>query len=430
MFSTPVYKLLFELVDEWANPDQEVSLHWLKQKLTALKQLDEIGGEYGLSELFDFEPSAANAEVNIDLVREAYKRKEIILRLDAAKDRCYEGRLQASEIASDLKEAIASIEADSSHHLSALLDWSLSGEEFGSIQIPPRPPIIRPWFMEGDLGFVYAFRGSGKTWFVLSLASALADGSKCGPWQVSGQWPVLYIDGEMMSADIQQRVKALNEGDVPRNLHVLNHEILYQNTEVVLNLVSPAKQQQILQVCLQKRIRVLVLDNLGCLFSGMKENDADDWEKVLPWLLEMRRHKIAVIIVHHTGVDSTRMRGTTKREDPAAFSVRLEDKRDDFKEPGARFVTHFTKYRGSEPLFNYEWNYKRSGELVTVSHEEASRADAVLQWVKDGLDTCGEIAAEMKISPGQVSKLATQLIKEGKLRKNGRRYEVVEADEP
>ena len=48
--------------------------------------------------------------------------------------------------------------------------------------------------------------------------------------------------------------------------------------------------------------------------SFLKENDADAWELLLNWLLELRRRRIAVIIVHHAGAAGQRMRGTTKRE--------------------------------------------------------------------------------------------------------------------
>jgi hypothetical protein len=148
--------------------------------------------------------------------------------------------------------------------------------------------------------------------------------------------------------------------------------------------------------------------------------------KVLPWILELRRHKIGVIIVHHTGVDASRPRGTTKREDPEAFSIRLDDKKEDFKEVGARFITRFRKYRGKESLLDYEWDYTPNGTEVLVSCKEAKRVDVILQWIRDGLDTATDIAKEMGISPGQISKLATQLIQEGTLRKNGRRYQLTE----
>jgi hypothetical protein len=35
----------------------------------------------------------------------------------------------------------------------------------------------------------------------------------------------------------------------------------------------------------------------------MKENEADDWEKVLDWLLMLRQSGIAVVVVHHANRD-------------------------------------------------------------------------------------------------------------------------------
>jgi putative DNA primase/helicase len=426
MFMNPAYGSLYELIFEWAEAGQEVGLNWITERIGGTKLFEELGGRGGLAELYSFEPCGANATFNIDLVIEQYRRRELILRFERLASRCFDRSDAVPEIIKTAKEAIAEIGVSGGQRFDRLLEATLSGTEFSEIKIPPRIPIIKDWLLEGDLGFVFAYRGSGKTWFVLKLASALADDSIFGPWEVLGKWPVLYVDGEMMSADIQERIKALNGGNIPADLHVLNHEILYHRSELVLNLANPIDQQHILHICSKKKIRVLMLDNLGCLFTGVKENDAAEWEKVLPWLLELRRQKIAVIIIHHTGVDLTRMRGTTKREDPAAFSIRLEDKKEDFSVPGARFVTRFRKYRGREAILDYEWDFTPDGDKVLVTFKEASRADVVLQWVQDGLSTCSEIAREMGISNGQVSKIATRLISQGKLTKNNRGYEVAE----
>ena len=312
----------------------------------------------------------------------------------------------------------------------SLFKASFSGEQFNSLKIPPRISIIKDWLKEGDLGFIYAYRGSGKTWLVLSLASAFAEGSVAGPWQVYGQWPTMYVDGEMPASDTQSRIRDLNGGIVPENLYVINHEILYEENGTVLNLAEPQHQQALLQLLLQKGIRVLILDNLGCLFSGVAENEADEWEKVLPWLLELRRARIAVIIIHHTGHDITRMRGTVRREDSAAFSIRLDDKKEGFNQAGAHFITRFRKYRGSQVLHDYEWEYKPvygldGSSRVEVIHREANQADIVLQWIEDGLNTCTDIANEMGLSKGYISKLASRLIQENKIRKRGRIYEVI-----
>jgi hypothetical protein len=294
------------------------------------------------------------------------------------------------------------------------------GEELAAVNLPPRAVIVDDWFKEGDLGYIYAFRGVGKTWHTLSLVIAISLGGACGPWQSLVSWPVLYIDGEMAWEDNVARIRGLN-GDIPKNLHVLNHEVLFHRYGATLNLANWEAQEAVITMCLERNIKVLALDNLGCLFSGVSENDADDWEKILPWLLRLRRHRIAVIVIHHTGRNKQHMRGITKREDPAAWLIQLDEK-DTNGEPGARFLSRFTKRRGHKLASDYDWYFQPDGSRVILTVQPANRADVVLQWVRDGLGSASKIAAEMGISEGAVSKLATQLIKEGKLKKSGRDY--------
>ena len=52
--------------------------------------------------------------------------------------------------------------------------------------------------------------------------------------------------------------------------------------------------------------------------------------------------------------------------------------------------------------------------------------DVVFQWIKDGLDTCEDIAREMGISKGHVSKLAKKLIDAGKIYVERRQYKVTQ----
>jgi len=75
----------------------------------------------------------------------------------------------------------------------------------------------------------------------------------------------------------------------------------------------------------------------------MRENEADSWELVNNWLLDLRRRKIAVVIVHHAG-RSGEMRGTSKREDNVFWIIALDDaKKDADDKRGARFISRFTK---------------------------------------------------------------------------------------
>ena len=234
--------------------------------------------------------------------------------------------------------------------------------------------------------------------------------------------PVLYIDGEMPCETLRQRITGLGASDA---LEVLNHEMLFHETGAVLNLTDPAWQAAVTRYCLNSGFKLLVLDNLSCLFSGVKENDADAWEAVLPWLLELRRHRIAVLIVAHSGRDGKNMRGTSRREDAAFSVIRLDDPQET-GEPrnGAHFLMRFTKDRNSsteQAVREWVFQTQPNGD-VEISSKQADGIDMVLQWVRDGLTSCSEIAEEMGLSKGAVSKMATKLAELGRLKTNGRQY--------
>ncbi len=120
-------------------------------------------------------------------------------------------------------------------------------------------------------------------------------------------------------------------------------EALFHLTGKVLNLADRATQDALTARMLADGASVVILDNLSCLFSGVKENEADAWEGVLPWLLTLRRNRIAVIIVAHAGRNKE-MRGTSRREDAAFWVIRLDEIEGDARE-GARFLSRFTKDR-------------------------------------------------------------------------------------
>jgi hypothetical protein len=157
----------------------------------------------------------------------------------------------------------------------------------------------------------------------------------------------------------------------------------------------------------------------------VKENDADSWEAVLPWLLELRRHRIAVLIVAHSGRDGKNMRGTSRREDAAFSVIRLDDPQETGElRNGARFLMRFTKDRNSsaeQAVREWVFQTQPNGD-VEISAKQADGIDMVLQWVRDGLTSCSEIAEDMGLSKGAVSKMATKLAELGRLKTKGRQY--------
>jgi hypothetical protein len=325
------------------------------------------------------------------------------------------------------REAAIKLEAKWTEHFDKAIS---NGGGLGGLSVPAREPIIGNWFKKGDLGFIYGERGLGKTWLAMFLARKCGEGGgivNLPEWNVHGQRRVLYVDGEMPLDGTRERDAALAAGGAP-GLFYLHHEALFHRTGEALNLAEPAAQAALLKRCLRDRIEILFLDNLSCLFSGIRENDADAWDNVLPWLLELRRNRIAVVFVAHSGRNGL-MRGTSRREDAAFWIISLSELRSAAEsQQGAKFLTQFVKNRNATevdcpPL---EWGFIRrpNDGKVQVSWKKLSVPILFRQCVEEGLSSATDIAGIMAVSKAQVSRYAARAMKEGWLMKNGRGYEV------
>jgi len=71
-FYNPANSILFDTISEWPKPDNAVDFVWLKETLKSRNQLAEVGDKEALSELYDFIPTAANAQYYIKIVADKY----------------------------------------------------------------------------------------------------------------------------------------------------------------------------------------------------------------------------------------------------------------------------------------------------------------------------------------------------------------------
>lgn len=309
--------------------------------------------------------------------------------------------------------------------LDAIRLSSKSASGIAALGLPPRAPVLGEWLKEGDTGFLYAPRGLGKTWLSMLLSSAVANGGQAGPWKAHGARKVVYIDGEMALDGMLERMEGMQSGE---NLIVLNHEVLFHLGNKTLNLADRPTQDALTAYLQEVGAGMVVLDNLSCLCAGMEENKGDDWERVLHWLLTLRRLKIVVLIVHHAGRNGE-MRGTSRRED-AAFWVLKLDYADEAKSGTSRmakFVSMFTKERNSgREQMPLEWTFETdSAGVVRVGHKQADPLAAFKGWLECGYNTANLIAEVMDLSPGAVSKLASKAKAAGWLNVEKRKYVLV-----
>jgi putative DNA primase/helicase len=310
----------------------------------------------------------------------------------------------------------------------ALFQSIVTSAELPTLTLTPRRKLMDEWFREGDLGYIFGFRGVAKTWFALGLSTALATGGRFGEWVAHEPIPIAYLDSEMPAEDICQRLTGMGVSD---NFHLLNHELLFERTGKVININNVSIQKSITEYCVLSSIKLLIIDNLSTAASGMKENEADSWEQMNRWLLELRRERIAVVIIHHAG-RSGQMRGTSKREDAAFWVIQLDDaKKDSDDRNGARFITRFTKASRNtqQDVPSFEWHFVTDPvtKLVSIGCKVSEGLVVFRAVIESGVTKPSEIAKAMGLQDYQVSRMAKKARDQGWLTKISRgEYAIVE----
>jgi putative DNA primase/helicase len=292
--------------------------------------------------------------------------------------------------------------------------------------------IMSPWLLDGSLNMIYGPRGAGKTWLSLMIAVAVtrekAKGTQIGPWEVSTETGVLYIDGEMGEYELQKRMKLLKKPlekdhkDLP--LDILSGNRFAKNFRKQLG-ISDEKYRESIYRYLEdnKQYQLLILDNIASLTPGIDENIKHAWDPINQWLISLRHLGVAVILVHHAG-KSKQQRGTSGREDALDCVIQLDTNSDDGSS-GANFVLNFEKARNIpsdkvEP-FTLKLVECEDGGLTWISETVGANPKheivmALLMKDKNLLQK--DIAKIMSVSAPMINKIKGEAIQKGLMDKD------------
>lgn len=221
----------------------------------------------------------------------------------------------------------------------------ITAEELLRKQFPLPHQYLGKWIFGGSLAMVYASAGTGKTFFSLAIAYAVAAGnSKFLNWRSHKPARVIYFDSEMGHRLIQERFeKICDSNDVDADPDSIKFVTLEDTGGTVWNLANQCDQLKYTEAC--NDFDFIIIDNLaGCVRQGPRETEFDTWPRAQDWLLKMRAANKSVLVIHHAGKNGSQ-RGPSARKDALDFVIELRKPTNHKQEQGLNFELRFEKCR-------------------------------------------------------------------------------------
>lgn len=287
---------------------------------------------------------------------------------------------------------------------------ALTLEELLQKEIPIRNNLLSPWLPSQGLCMIYSTRGLGKTWMALAIAHAVASNDSFLSWETGSAEGVLYIDGEMPMAVMQERLAQIvtsSSKEISAPFSIITPDA----QEFGIPDLSKTDGQERINKLISDGTKLIVMDNLSSLTRTGKENEGESWLPVQEWALRLRSRGKTVLFIHHSGKDG-QQRGTSRREDVLDTVISLKKPADYKQQDGACFEVHFEKNRGLygddvkpfevrltqnstvDGIKKFEWTWKSL---------EASTFEKVCRLNNEGMSQ-GEIADELEINKSTVSR--------------------------
>ena len=166
--------------------------------------------------------------------------------------------------------------------------------------------LIGSLFPRGYVSALFAPPGTGKTWFILRLATLLSQGQALSPkFPVTRPYNVMILSGEGGYDELIERAEATAWSYDARNFGVVDvnyladEETQEADNEFSLILNQPDGQANFEKLIEAKRPDVIFLDSL-MYYTDCDENKSREMNVLMKYLAKIARRKnIAIVPVHH-----------------------------------------------------------------------------------------------------------------------------------
>jgi len=223
----------------------------------------------------------------------------------------------------------------------------IDGNTLTDTDYPEPKYIMFPLIRERTSSQTFGGYGSGKTHVCFSLGMYLASNLNFLGYKSNRAVPVLYVEGELPSADLRDRRDSIMADMIAKKKEFKfeNHYILGQddlemagfkhgfepigvsrsNTEEDL---GKRGRELIENTCMEIKKKhgvmpYLFLDNITAL-TDIDENRAQDWKPIMHWLIRLKNKGIANMFVHHANKSTGTSSGSNAKERLIDLSIRIE----------------------------------------------------------------------------------------------------------
>ncbi len=263
---------------------------------------------------------------------------------------------------------------------------AISMDEFLTMSLPKQEMLLAPFLPTQGVCLLYAKRGVGKTHVALGIAYAVATGRSFLKWSAPIARRVLYIDGEMPAAAMQERLRRISlSADTqlpdPSFFQLITPDLQEEPMPDLSSREGRNKIEEFVQ-----KSDLIIIDNISTLFRSGVENEAESWQPIQDWALELRRRGKSVLFIHHAA-KAGQQRGTSKREDILDSVITLKHPQGYSSDQGACFDVTFEKTRhfSGEDAASFRVKLKVQADDSWLWEFDETPEDAEVAAVADAL---------------------------------------------
>lgn len=297
----------------------------------------------------------------------------------------------------------------------------LTHEEWAALADEEIPWILPDLLAHSDKVMISGPPKTFKTYMLLDMCRSL---TTCTPFLKRGEWTpkvtsnVLLVEEEGSKHQWARRL---------RRAGLLNGAPFMCLHRHGISFADPTTVDEVIQICRQENIDVLLFDPLQRMIPGLDENSAADmaqvWDQVMR--IQLAIPGIAVAIVHHSRKDGDVERGSGRHAGEVDLRVRVT--RDDFEEMTMRIQMEGRDVAidlGPDEYFRAKVNISDSEVSIdareirikvadTKTATRAHNAEQVTQAIEGGCTTRQSIISETGLSDNTVKKHLATLVESG-----------------